>query len=64
MELDSSMGAWCLMSPSLECVTHGGIWVVFQTGLKLLIGCANSGASQEVQTKVSHSLSPAWVHSI
>ena len=40
-----------------ECVAGGGGWVVLpRWGLKLFIECADSGASQEVQAKVGHSL--------
>ena len=48
-------GLWCLLSPSLEYVTYGGGWVVLQHGLELCTRCNGSGASQEVEAKVSHS---------
>lgn len=40
---------WCLLSPPLECVTVEVLWC----GLKLSTGCADSGASWEVQFTVA-----------
>ena len=61
----TSAGPWCLLSVPLECVTCGGGWVVLRCGPKLSTGCTGSGASQEVQAKVSRCLCsvqgyPAW----
>ena len=41
------------MSLSLDCVLGGGGWVVLLHGLRLTIQYTGSGASQEVQAKIS-----------
>ena len=53
-------GLWCLLSLPLECITCRGGWVVLCHDLKLSTGYAGSGASWEIQAKVSHCLCSAW----
>ena len=50
------------LSPPLQCVTYESVWVVLQHVLKFSTGCAGSGASCEVQVKVSCHLCPARVN--
>ena len=50
------------LSLALECVAVGRGWLVLQHGLKLPAGCAGTGASWEVQAKVSFCLCPAQGH--
>ena len=52
----TSAGLWYPLSLPLKFVIYGGVWVGFQYGLKLSCICASSGASQEMQTSVSHCL--------
>ena len=58
----ASAGLRCLVSLTPDCVAQRGGFVVLQHDLKLATGCAGSGASQEVQVKVSHCLCPAWCY--
>ena len=59
----TSVELWCPLSLSLECFTCGGVLVaVLCHGLKLSTGCAGSGASQEVQAKISQCLCSAQGH--